>query len=256
MKSLFTLLNDLLSNRERLLDGIAEKQGYNAMFGRLIAIILLLGGFYGLSMGVFNPGWQTFASALKVPLLFLLTVFICFPALFIVNVLLGARMTFVQSLLLILTTIALITVVLASLAPIGVFFVIINSSYSFIQLLHVAFFTVASVSGLWTLNQGLSYLCEKHGIYPRQGLIVTRAWVVIFALVGTQLAWNLRPFIGTESMQFEVFRRQEGNFYTAVVHSFQHWLNPPKAVPTNVPAPPPTTTSSRPDSGQELYGKP
>ena len=243
MAAITSLLNDLLTNREKVLDAIAARESPLKLAARLIVLIIALGGFYGVSMGLFNPGLQTLASAAKVPFLFLMTVFICFPALFIVNVLIGARMSFSQSLILILASIALISVVLASLAPIAIFFVIIHSSYNFLKLMHVAFFTVSSFAGLWTLNQGLSYLCEKHGIYPKQGLAVTRVWVLIFALVGTQLAWNLRPFVGTNQMPFSMFRQQEGNFYTAVMHSFQHWLNPPKPWETYTPPVLPSTTT-------------
>jgi hypothetical protein len=35
--------------------------------------------------------------------------------------------------------------------------------------------------------------------------------------VGTQMAWSLRPFVGSPDLEFEVFRAgSEGNFYKAV----------------------------------------
>ena len=34
-----------------------------------------------------------------------------------------------------------------------------------------------------------------------------------------QLAWNLRPFIGSRGLPFEVVRQREGNFYLAVIQS-------------------------------------
>ncbi len=46
-------------------------------------------------------------------------------------------------------------------------------------------------------------------------------WSVILAFVGTQLAWNLRPFLGDRDKGFSLFREYEGNFYTAIIYSFE-----------------------------------
>jgi hypothetical protein len=62
---------------------------------------------------------QTLSSAVKVPALYLLSVAICFPLLYIVLVLMGARLRFVQTLSLILLAITLNAVLLASCAPIA-----------------------------------------------------------------------------------------------------------------------------------------
>jgi len=39
---------------------------------------------------------------------------------------------------------------------------------------------------------------------------------VVFAFVGTQMAWSLRPFVGSPGREFSLFRQQEGNFYVGV----------------------------------------
>jgi len=41
------------------------------------------------------------------------------------------------------------------------------------------------------------------------------------AFVGIQMAWNLQPFVGDRNRPFELFRHNEGNFYTAVIYSLQ-----------------------------------
>ena len=53
----------------------------------------------------------------------------------------------------------------------------------------------------------------------RRALLVCRIWLVVFALVGTQMSWVLRPFIGDPGRPFEWFREREGNFFQAVLRT-------------------------------------
>ena len=121
----------------------------------------------------------------------------------------------------------MIALILVSFAPIVVFFLITGDNYAFIKLLHVAIFGLAGFLGMKTILDALKYACEERKVYPKIGVTVFRAWLVILAFVGMQLAWNLRPFIGSRSMEFEWFRQREGNFYTAVGQAAQKMLAPP-----------------------------
>ena len=40
-----------------------------------------------------------------------------------------------------------------------------------------------------------------------------KLWFALYAFVGTQLAWTLRPFFGAPGLRFEIFRGLGGNFY-------------------------------------------
>ncbi len=46
---------------------------------------------------------------------------------------------------------------------------------------------------------------------------VFACWVVLFALVGAQMGWVLRPFIGRPELPFEWFRERNSNFFAAVL---------------------------------------
>ena len=56
----------------------------------------------------------------------------------------------------------------------------------------------------------------------RHTTAVFRCWVVIFALVGAQMSWVLRPFIGDPNMPFSFFRERESNFFAAVWQSIRY----------------------------------
>ncbi|MFO0831047.1 MAG: hypothetical protein U0637_04290 [Phycisphaerales bacterium] len=48
---------------------------------------------------------------------------------------------------------------------------------------------------------------------------IFKVWVVIYALVGAQMGWILRPFVGHPALPFEWFRPRSGNFFMSVVHA-------------------------------------
>ena len=73
---------------------------------------------------------------------------------------------------------------------------------------------------MMTLWQGLRTMCEKSDLYPKQANKILKVWILIFGFVGTQMAWSLRPFVGSPELGFELFRQnREGNFYKAIYFS-------------------------------------
>jgi len=218
------LLEELLRRRETFFEEVFNGQQVRARIRWFLVAIVLLSGFYGGTMGAmgfaaeFQRGLlQLLTSAVKVPALFLLSVGICLPVLYVVLVLMGARLSFAQTLALILLALALNSVLLASCAPIVLFFMVTGSDYHFIKLLHVAVF---GFSGFWAMKalwQGLSAMCEKSDLYPKRAVSILKVWILVFAFVGTQMAWSLRPFVGSPGLDYALFRKgQAGNFYTAV----------------------------------------
>lgn len=226
------LLDNLLRRREDFFSRIFDGHKLGELIRIFLTAIVLLSGVYGLTMGAasfaveFDRGMlQTIASGLKVPALYLLTLLVCYPVLFIILVLMGSRLSFSQTLALILLALTLNSVLLAAFAPIILFFIVTGSSYEFVKLMHVL---VMTFSGFWAMTalwQGLREMCEKSNLYPKQAVRIMQVWILVFGFVGTQMAWSLRPFVGTPDRPFQIFRsEQEGNFYTAVGQSFTKLL--------------------------------
>lgn len=59
----------------------------------------------------------------------------------------------------------------------------------------------------------------------RQTRTVFRAWVVLFALVGAQMGWVLRPFIGSPDLPFTWFRERNSNFFAGVLNTLVRLLS-------------------------------
>lgn len=223
----------------------------------LVTVSVVLGIIYGLFMGLYAvltrtpPCFaQVFASAVKVPLLFILTLIITFPSLYVFSALLGVRLGPKDTLRLILAPISANLAVLASLGPITGFFTLSTSSYPFMKLLNFFFFGVSGLIGLKVLLTMLAKLNaaqsppvpleiiptpddqSSDAVVPKtpakrvvrspetdMARTTFRIWLVIYGLVGAQMGWVLRPFIGAPDIPFQWFRAREANIFVDLVRT-------------------------------------
>ena len=179
-------------------------------------------------------------AGVKLPVLFFLSLLVCFPAFFIVQYVLEyTTMKIAQMAAIILSGFVLTAAICRPSRPSS------SSSCSratslplYIRLLHVAIFVIAGpLFGMKAVLNALRFSCEQKGIYPKTGVVVFRFWVVILAFVGIQLAWNLRPFLAHKDEPYALPRNYEGNFYTAVIYSISSLTEPtpPPLAPSRGP---------------------
>lgn len=195
-------------------------------------------------------GLQVVSSMLKFPALFFLTLLVTLPSLYVFNALVGSRLTPATVVRLLLAALAVMIAVLSSLGPIVAFFSVSTTSYSFMVLLNVVVCAVSGLLGLLFLLQTLHRLSvaestppeepvpvpvatdeevvltrfvEPGALDPLEGQVlgrhvktVFRIWIIVFGLVGAQMGWVLRPFIGDPARPFAWFRPRESNFFQAV----------------------------------------
>jgi hypothetical protein len=102
-----------------------------------------------------------------------------------------------------------------------------------LQLLHEAIFLFSGIFGMRLMVDALKFACEKKNIYPHIEVYVFRVWIIIMEFVGIQLSWNLRSFSCNKDEEFKLFRKYEGNFYTAIVYSVQQVMSKSEYVPKN-----------------------
>lgn len=212
---------------------------------------VVLGVGYGIFMGLFAvisrspPSWaQWVSTAIKVPALFLCTLVVTFPSLYVFSALLGTRLRFLDVMRVLVAALTVNLCVLAAFGPITGFFTISTTSYAFIKLLNVVFFAVAGALGLSFLVRVLRVLegqaaqmPEPEHQSPEPGappLIpplpertpvkspvnhVLVIWLIVYSLVGAQMGWVLRPFIGDPDQPFQLFRERQANIFIDVVRS-------------------------------------
>jgi hypothetical protein len=191
-----------------------------------VIFIFLFSLIYGIVMGSYNGFYQSLVTGIKMPCLIFLSLLICFPALYVVQYMIGSTMTIYTMANILLSGFIVFTTIALSFAPIVIFFMVTSDNYSFLKLLHVAIFTFSGVFAVKTILNGLTFSCEKKNVYPKQGMTIFKIWIFIFAFVSSQLAWNLRPFVGSRNLPFELFRERGSNFYVAVIQSVANVFDP------------------------------
>jgi hypothetical protein len=215
-----SIIEKILRNREEFFaamrDGVNMPKLIRAMLFSSFTFLAMYGTVMGLSHGLL----QAITSLFKLPVLFLATLLICVPSLHFFNILFGSKQTALQSIALSLTAISTTSVLLFSLSPITLFFLITSDSYPFFKLLNVAFFTIAGWTGLAFLRQGMKVVTEEgnpEGLGARR--LIFLVWVFLYGFVGTQMAWTLSPFMGDPTQPYMLLQQPGGNFYADVFNA-------------------------------------
>lgn len=209
----------LLSHREQFFEEVVDGTGLGRKLLYSTLTVIALAGFFGFVAGAYSGPAQAISAGIKLPLLFFATFVICFPAFYVVQVLVGSRLRLPQVVVLVFGALSLTSILLAAFVPVIAFFLLTGANYYFQHLLNIAIAGIAGAYGMYALHEGLAVVCDKRGVYPRKALTIMRAWALLFAFVGVQLAWNLRPFLGDRNKPFRVFGNYQGNFYAAVIYA-------------------------------------
>ena len=244
MASWLKELDDLLRGRKAE-PGLLAEGTRHLRLGPHVGMAIVLGAVYGVSMALYavlcrgEPApMQLLSSAVKVPALFFLTLAVCLPSLSVFSALLGARLGLADLLRVVVAAIAVGLAVLASFAPITAFFTLTTDSYPFMKLLSVFFLAVSGAVGLTFLLNLLrriedapAALREAEGGAGAQarkeapvGRGLLRVWVLVYGLVGMQMGWLLRPFIGNPDLPFAWYRERGGNVFLDLLHTLVEFM--------------------------------
>ena len=212
MTSLLLRADDVLRCRWR-----SERAGMRDV-ARLTALIVVFGMLYGAMMGsyggVLSPAaLQMLFAALKLPLLLLATFALSLPSFFVLNSLAGLRADFAAAVRALAATQAGLAVILSSLAPFTLLWYASVEDYQTAVVFNAVMFAVASFSAQWILRSHYGPLIRKNSHHRW----MLRAWLVVYAFVGIQMGWVLRPFIGDPAQPVQFFRPEAwGNAYVVV----------------------------------------
>jgi hypothetical protein len=203
------------------MDGPLRSPPESLSRGRALAVFFICGGFYGAVMATFSLTTTRLPlvvfGTIKVPILFGCTMFLAIPGFYVLNALRGVGADFGKVLSLLLGYQLRVAVILAALAPITA---LINLSvtaeaYQLVQFWNsLAFLTAATVAQLRFATQARELV--KRDFRHR---LLLRVWTVLYAFVGIQMAWTLRPFIGSPDRGVGFFR--EGKLDNAYVQIFE-----------------------------------
>ncbi len=195
-----------------------------------VVTIVIGAGLFGAAVGGWRAPLQAAYTAAKLPLIILLTVLGNALLNGMFAPLLGLNLRFRQSLLAILLSFTTAAVILGAFSPLMWFLVwnapplaadeaACSTAYRFIQITQAAVIAVAGIVANLRLVQLLRQLSGSAAAARR----VLFAWLAGNLLLGSQLAWILRPFIGSPNLPLEFLRPNafEGNFYETLFRAFK-----------------------------------
>ena len=196
-----------------------------------LALILIGAGLYGFTLGIWRAPLQSLYTGIKFPLLIFLT---CAGNALLNGMLaqvLGSGLSFKQTSLAILMSFAIASLILGGFAPITLF-IFYNApplgshnavlGHSVMLLTHVFAIAFAGVMA----NRRLLGLLRHVSARESTARAVLFSWLAGNLFLGAQLAWNLRPFIGSPTLAVQFLRDDplRGNFYEAVWRAFLHLI--------------------------------
>jgi hypothetical protein len=219
------LLKNLLSWRTSILDDVRDGRGLREHGVSLLGLMTAGAAAYGAVLGMWHGPRLAFYCAVKFPLVLVLTTAITIVFSWLASTLLGLSLRLSQVIVLNLLALGAAAILLASLAPVAWLFTQSapppgsgeRTAHNLLYLMHTAFVGACGSAGLRILWVALGRLHRS----ARVTASVFALWSVSFALVGGEVAWALRPFVGSVSPDHPVvFVRSDalnGNVYEFIV---------------------------------------
>jgi len=210
--------------RAVLLDQLRADRDTPRHLAALAGTIIVFGAFYGAVLGSWHGSRLALYVAIKIPLMLLVTAAITSLFNWIIAALLGLPMRVRQIVALTLIPLAITSIVAASLAPVAWLF---NASlpspspsqqtlHNVLYLAHTILIAAAGLAGTTALRGVLADVCGGDALLAAK---IRWSWTAIYAFVGGEVAWMLRPFIGSVYLPV-VFLREDalsGNVYEFIL---------------------------------------
>jgi hypothetical protein len=227
--NIFSIMPDFLRDPDTFFKEIQEGKDVKAKVLTLGLASILFFTAYGFMVGLSKSPVQALSSAVKMPILFLVTMAFCLPALYFFSLaLLGTPLKIIQVLAVVLAGMGVTSFLLLGLAPITLFFVLTSANYAFFQLLAVAFTGLSAWIGVYFLWRGMTLVDTARDHSTRRlGQRILTLWILLYGFVGTQMTWRLSPFIGKPEDPFYLVKPSRDNFYVDVIHALQASLQIP-----------------------------
>ncbi|MGH1347147.1 MAG: hypothetical protein ACRBN8_36635 [Nannocystales bacterium] len=216
-------LRSVLSLDGVLLRRVVDAQRLGPVLLTSLAILAVGCGAYGFAMGLWRSPLQAVSGAIKLPLMFLATAALTAALDVVLSGLLRARIAPLQALTASVLAMAILGSILGSLAPVAAFVSMqvgppegaqsVPTSH-WLLTGHVLIMGGAGIVAVARLRGLLDALIADAAVSRR----VLWSWMLTHGIVGAQLSWVLRPFVGNPTLPVRVFRERawEGSFFEAV----------------------------------------
>ena len=162
------MIERILRDRQGVWQQGVEDRQLTRLTGQMLVSSVVALACYGAVLGSFHSVLMALTSAVKLPLLFLVTLAICLPTLYLFNLVFGARLSIRQSLALVMVALTVTAMLALAFAPISLFFLITAPDYSFFKLLNVLILALSALVGLRFLTGGMRVLNDNGLLAPEK----------------------------------------------------------------------------------------
>lgn len=213
----------LLKVPERFWEKVGRSDGTGRMILEMAVFIVISSAFYGYVLASWRSQLLGLYVAVKLPVLMLGTTSLVMLLNWISATALRSNMSFVQVVALTYGAMGVTCLILAGLVPVTAFFTFFAApanevsscdarfTHNCLLLVHVLLIGTAGMAGNMALIRGFRVVagasCPVRKLYW--------CWVSAFAVVGCQLSWILRPFIGSPFFKVAFIREDclKRNFF-------------------------------------------
>jgi len=165
------------------------KHGGSSPAPALLLITLISLAIFGFVLGIFSAGQQLWIAPTKVIGGVFFSSLICLPSLYIFGSLGGMDAKVSHVIGLMLTFLAITSLLLVGFAPVIWLFSTSSNSIAFFGFLSLAVWLVCLIFGIRVIARGARSMGGGHGGH-------LSIWIIIFMLVTLQMTTTLRPIIG------------------------------------------------------------
>lgn len=189
----------------------------NDSFARRLAVrigaVVVTTAVYGAVLAAWRSPLMAAYVAVKLPAVFVVSTLIVSVFCWMAGLLTGANLTYGEVLESVFSAMTISGVILLALSPVVFFFIVSGAPnegteealrfvHACMMLAHILVFATAGVVGNVMLYKALKARVPAHC-----NLILTLfLWLCVFAVVGCQLGWMMRPLVGSPNIAVEFLR--------------------------------------------------
>ena len=184
------IVTALLKAPAKVADIIAlQQKSLLAATSALLTVAVACHAVFGIAIGLF-AGWPVaIMDVIKVPLVALCSLLLCFPSLYVFACVAGSPLSISQTFALGCSCLAMIGLLLVGLAPVAWLFAVSTENLPFIVILTLLIWLVAVSFAARYVGK-----LRSNPLFQRQGGI--KMWFLILIVVTLQMTTCMRPMLG------------------------------------------------------------
>lgn len=203
------LLSQLIRRPADVVDRATSE--YGRLIPTLLAVTIVCGAFFGLTIGSHHSARQAVFAAIKMPMVFLIPALLAGTATHSLCGVVQAPSSFRRSAIAGLVTMTRVSVLVVAVAPVHWLLCEVVGNYRFTALTTAGVLSVAGLFGLPALAQVLPSSVHTRGLAR---LTVLLGAMALYGATTAQAGWLLRPFILRPHLAAGLFQPPESDIFT------------------------------------------